>query len=190
MKNKRKIKILASIALGIMLLNIFVGAYTNKLPEKIVVTTEKNKIAEVKYGRYNISAKKINATGDENLVLYCLEIDKGYPAGNTFMLDKDAEKEISSIIAAGYPSKEPEELNVKNENEAYFATQIAIWSYLEGYDINAIAGKDINIVNAVRQIYNEGMSYSHPIMTINKVYISNNNSIQNLVAIFRPAQLG
>lgn len=79
---------------------------------------------------------------------------------------------------------------MKNENEAYFATQIAIWSYLEGYDINAITGEDINIVNAIRQIYNEGMSYSHPIKTINKVYISNNNSIQNLVAIFKPAQLG
>lgn len=190
MKIKRKIKNLTIIALGIMLLNIFMGAYTNKIPEKLVVTTEKNKISEVKYGRYNINAKRIYVADNENIVLYCLEIDKGYPASHIFMLDKDAEKEISSIIAAGYPSKEPEELNVKNENEAYFATQIAIWSYLEGYDVNRITSEDINIVNAIRQIYNEGMSYSHPIMTINKVYISDNNSIQNLIAIFRPAQLG
>ena len=189
MKINRKIKNLTIIALGVMLLNIFVGAYTNKLPEKILVNTEKSKIAQVKYGRYDINAKRIYAE-NENIILYCLEIDKGYPANHTFILERDAEKEISSIIAAGYPSKDPEELNVKNENEAYFATQIAIWSYLEGYDINAITGEDINIVNAIRQIYNEGMSYSHPIKTINKVYISNNNSIQHLVAIFKPAQLG
>lgn len=186
---KIKIKNLTIIVLGIILLNILVGAYTNKLPEKILVNTEKNSISQAKYRRYDINAKRIYAD-DENIVLYCLEIDKGYPSGQVFYLDKDAEKEISSIIAAGYPSKEPEELNVKNEDEAYFATQIAIWSYLEGYDINSITLEDINIVNAIRQIYYEGISYSNPIQTINKVYISDNNSIQNLVAIFRPAQLG
>ena len=39
MKINRKIKNLTIIALGVMLLNIFVGAYTNKLPEKILVNT-------------------------------------------------------------------------------------------------------------------------------------------------------
>ena len=69
MKINRKIKNLTIIALGVMLLNIFVGAYTNKLPEKILVNTEKSKIAQVKYGRYDINAKRIYAE-NENIILY------------------------------------------------------------------------------------------------------------------------
>lgn len=189
MSIKRKTKILSIFTLGIIFLSIFIGAYSNNLPQTIKVTTEKSKLYTIKYENFYISAKNIKAD-NENIILYCLEIDKGYPAGQNFKLSVDAEKEISSIIAAGYPSKTPEELNVENESQAYFATQLAIWSYIEGYDVNKIESDNINIVNAIRQIYDEGLSYSNPVTTINKVYISDNDSIQNLLAIFYPAQLG
>lgn len=189
MNIKRKTKILSIFTLGIIFLNIFIGAYSNNLPQTIKVTTEKSKLYTIKYENFYINAKNIKSD-NENIILYCLEIDKGYPTGQNFKLSGDAEKEISSIIAAGYPSKTPEELNLENESQAYFATQLAIWSYIEDYDVDKMTSENINIVNAIRQIYSEGLSYSHPVRTINKVYISDNNSIQELVAIFYPAQLG
>ena len=55
------------------------------IPNSITIITEKDKLYEVKYENYTIASKKIRIDGRDEVV-YCLEIDKGYPSGQTFNL--------------------------------------------------------------------------------------------------------
>lgn len=75
-----------------------------------------------------------------------------------------SDPKVASILISGSPYKSLDELGLNNEDEASFATQFAVWAYLETLDLNAItpysAGNE-NVVNAIRKIYNDGMSMSY-----------------------------
>lgn len=161
------------------------------IPQSIKISTDKNKIAEIEYENYTISSNRIRIYGREEVV-YCLEIDKGYPSGQVFNLSGNPEQNIDNIIASGYPSKTPAELGVASEDEAYFATQIAVWCSLEGYDINKINGNDEKVVQAIKEIYTQGLRARNIKTTLNKEYTSPNGSIQQVVVVFKvkPAQEG
>ena len=109
-----------------------------------------------------------------------------------FNLSGVPEEKIDNIIASGYPSKTPEELNLSNEDEAYFATQIAVWCSLEGYDVNKLTGQNPDVVEAIKTIYTQGLRARDMKMTVNKEYTSPNHSIQQVVVVFKvkPAQEG
>lgn len=161
------------------------------IPESIKISTDKNKIAEVDYENYTISSNRIRVYGRDEVV-YCLEIDKGYPAGQVFNLSGNPEADIDNIIASGYPSKTPADLGLSTEDEAYFATQIAVWCSLEGYDINKISGSNEKIVEAIKGIYTQGHRARNMKTTLNKEYTSPNGSIQQVVIVFnvKPAMEG
>jgi TQXA domain-containing protein len=70
---------------------------------------------------------------------------------------EEINEKLNNIIAAGYPNRSVSELNLNNENEAYFATQIAIWSLISGYDVNKMKGDNPKILEAIKNIYYDGM---------------------------------
>lgn len=123
-------------------------------PESFRISTAENDISKVHYNSYTISSKRISAEG---YPAYCLNIHKDYPHGQIFYKKDDAEAMINSIIRSGFPTLNPEELEVETEDEAYFATQIAIWAYLENYDINKITSENKAIEDAIRNIYNTAL---------------------------------
>lgn len=92
---------------------------------------------------------------------YCLNYGlKGaeeYSDGYTVDGEKKIEDEkLKMIILNGYPYKSNEELGL-NTDEAIFATQFAIWCYLENMDINLvepISDMNLNIVSKIKEIYN------------------------------------
>lgn len=185
MKINKYLKFICTLLILPLFLTINVyGADRYDIPQSIKISTEKNKISVVDYENFEISSKRIHVEGRDEVV-YCLEIDKGYPSGEIFNLNGAPDEDVDNIIAAGYPSKTPAELGVSTEDEAYFATQIAVWCSLEGYDIDKIKGSNSNIIAAIKQIYLQGAGASNIKTNLNKEYISANKSIQNVVVVFK-----
>ncbi|WP_294152871.1 Cys-Gln thioester bond-forming surface protein [uncultured Clostridium sp.] len=153
-------KIISFFIILSTILNSMVSAYgADKItiPDEIIVKSTKDRINTVQCGDYNLSASKIKAEGRDEVV-YCLEIDQSYPSGEVFRRDDKLNKEVDGIITNGYPNVSFEELNLSNENDAYFATQIAIWICLEGYDVSKIKSNNMAVLNAIKTIYSRGMA--------------------------------
>lgn len=64
------------------------------------------------------------------------------------------------MISAGYPNKSVAEIGVSTDDNAYFATQIAIWCVTEGYSPNKFRSRDKELLQAIKNIYEEGMQYT------------------------------
>ena len=186
MKLKKYIRLISFFIVFSTLLNSTVfafGAGKVEIPDEIIARVTKEKLNEVQYENYTISANKIKAEGRDEVV-YCLEIDQSYPSGEIFKRDDKLNKEIDGIISHGYPNVSFEDLNLSSENEAYFATQIAIWSCLEHYDVNKMKCTNNSILNAIKTIYLKGMAESDEVKYSNVEYISPNESVQRVVMVF------
>lgn len=182
MKLKKQFKqILCVLAVLIVFSNI-IGASSDSFPKELKINVSKNDIYQVEYVDFDISSRKMNIK-ERDEVAYCLEIDKDYPGNQVFKLNGSPDKKISNIIAAGYPNRSAKDLNVSNDDEAYFATQVAIWSYIEGYNLNKIKG-DKKVVNAIKKVYNDGVNNAYTSDNEYKVYTPSNKSIQEAVVIF------
>lgn len=149
------------------------------IPNSIIINTHDNVIGSISYGDCYLQVKRINC---EIGIPYCLEINKDYPSGQNFINIGDTTENIARILACGYPNKTLKELGVNNENDAYFATQIALWSKIEGYDINKFEGSNAKVLNAIKTIYNASENYTantlkHTVLEFN----SNNTTVQQIV---------
>mgnify|MGYP002558457462 CR=1 FL=1 len=117
---------------------------------------------------------------------FCLNLGlKGAEAGD-YTLDANTliqDSKVASILISGSPYKSLGELGLNNEDEATFATQFAVWIYLNNLDINQItpyASGNENVVEAIKKIYNDGMNMrynSSAILNINKIGVSGIDSI-------------
>lgn len=182
MKLKKQFKqILCGLAVFIIFCNI-IGASSDSFPKELKINVSKNDIYQVEYVGFDISSRKMSIKGRDEIA-YCLEIDKNYPGDQVFKLNRSADEKISSIIAAGYPNRSAKDLNVSNDDEAYFATQVAIWSYIEGYNLNKLKGNK-KVINAIKNIYNYGLNNTYTSNSEYKVYTPSNKSIQEAVVIF------
>lgn len=179
MKLKKYMKVLSYFIIFTLLVGTNMGA---SMPDTVKIVTEKGIIDTVHYEKYDLNVERIKIVGSEDIV-YCLEIDKKFPSGQTFLKNGTNNEQINNVIAAGYPNKSVAELNLDNENQAYFATQIAIWSYVEGYDINKINGDNPKTLNAIRTIYSDGVSGKYKNKIQSKIYKTSDNSIQEVMII-------
>jgi TQXA domain-containing protein len=152
------------------------------MPNTVKIITDKSILATVQYEEFDINVKKIKIEGSNNIV-YCVELDKKYPSGQNFLLNETNNEQINNIIAAGYPNRSIAELNLNNENEAYSATQIAIWSAVQGYDVNKIKSNNTKIIEAIKKIYNDGVNGTYKNVIQSKIYKTNDESVQEVVVI-------
>lgn len=70
----------------------------------------------------------------------------------------------NNVRAETYNVNDKIDLGLNNEDEASFATQFAVWVYLNNLDLNAItpySSGNENVVNAIRKIYNDGMNMNY-----------------------------
>lgn len=179
MKLKKNIKILNCLIIFILLVSNMIGA---SMPQTVKIITEKGIIGTVQYDNYDLNVEKIKIEGSNDIV-YCLEIDKKYPAGQNFQLNGTENVGINNMIAAGYPNRSVAQLNLNNENEAYAATQIAIWSFVQGYDVNKIKGNNPKLVEAIKNIYNDGVSAKYKNIIQSKIYKTSDESVQEVIVI-------
>lgn len=155
MKFKRK-SIAIVFILVLLILNFSSNYFAMQLGDELKISTGDYYVGEVEYENFIIKAKIIRAV-ETNEIGYCLEIEKLYPSGEIFKGIGYATDGLAGIISEGYPNKSYGEIGLSSEEEAYFATQIAIWSYVEGYDINGFKGNN-RVVEAIKKIYNQGIS--------------------------------
>jgi len=160
-----------------LLVGTIIGA---SVPDTIKIITEKGILYTVQYENFDLNVERIKIEG-RNDIVYCLEINKKYPSGQSFSLNEKNNETVNNIIAAGYPNRSLAQLNLDNENEAYFATQIAIWSSVEGYDINKIRGDNPKIIEAIKNIYNDGISSKYKDQIKSKIYETSDQSIQEVI---------
>lgn len=172
------------LMLTLILLSIsiegFAATNENKLePRSLSIDVEDRIIGEFYYDNFSVDVQRINSGAGPG---YCLDLDKDYPSGQRFSYYGKATKGINNILAHGYPNVSAEELGVNNDDEAYLATQVAIWALFEGYDINEIGTNSEAVNKAVINIYNNVISNkSYALENDTVIYKANDYSIQGVV---------
>ena len=147
--------------------------------DKMVVSTGDNVLGSIGYEDFYLIAKEITT---EVGAAYCLEVEKEYPNGEMFEFEGTPEKNIIGIMAAGYPNKSAEELGLTSDGDAYFATQMAIWCVTEGYIPKKFKSSDKNMLQTIKNIYEEGMQYNGEDVGHIAMEYYYNDSVQRIVA--------
>ena len=127
------------------------------IPNHVTVTVGDEIINEIAYENFILEAKRIETSVGPG---YCLEVEKDYPSGELFEFVGKPAKQVVGMMAAGYPNKTAAEIGVSTDDNAYFATQIAIWCVTEGYSPNKFRSRDKELLQAIKNIYEEGMQYT------------------------------
>ncbi|CDM68402.1 Hypothetical protein CM240_1238 [Clostridium bornimense] len=155
--------------------------------DKVVISTESKKIDYVKYNNSIISSKKIR--DNKNYIGYCLDIHRAYPKGEEFIeIATVKDKALKGIIANGYPNIKGQLLGL-TDDEVYFATQIAIWSYQEGYNIDKITSSNKSIESLIKSIYHKGIKEENSeVANLDVFYTS--ESVQRIILIEDSASKG
>jgi TQXA domain-containing protein len=107
---------------------------------------------------------------------YCINPHKPGPseAGPYSVDAKDyiTNPKIWGIVSNGYPYKSIGELGVHNREQAFYATKMALWTYINGWDVNgwtAANGDQNDTLAALKKIYAAGMAVNEikiPMFTI------------------------
>lgn len=177
MNLKKYTKLISCFIFCTLLIGVNAGA---SIPDTVTIITEKGILYRVQYGNFDLNVEKIKIEGRSDIV-YCLEINKKYPSGQNFLLNGVSGEQVNNILASGYPNRSVAQLKLDNENQAYFATQIAIWSFEEGYDVNKINGDNPKILEAIRTIYNDGISGKYKNIIQSKIYKTSSESVQEVI---------
>lgn len=174
--------LLITLTLSLFLYTGFTTFSVHASPNELVVDTGNIILGKVYYGNFSIVAKKITSS---NGIGYCLEIDKNYPNGENFINEGTVNYDIENILACGYPNRSPSDLNLTSEEDAYFATQIAIWSYIEGYDVSKITGDRPEIITAINTIYNNSLTLRNVKLDYDANLFFTGDSIQHVVILLK-----
>ncbi len=173
LKNKKtkKIKVVLVAAILMMIVNI---------PINVIFAEENNNFSDYHIYSYESSNRYIKYQGrpqriyeyyyinkeQKQLPAYCMNLGLNGAETVEGGYDVNASEYVSdsidnNIILNGYPYKSVEELKVANESEARYATQFALWVKRSNLDINQISPMEdsyLRVVNAIKQIYNNGIS--------------------------------
>ena len=178
MKKKILLSVVLLVLLLISTLCTIVTSSLTFIPKDLVINTGTDVIGIMYYDNFYIKANKITS----NLgVGYCLEVEKEYPHGETFGLVSKNDKEVDKVLSVGYPNVSASELGVASDDDAYFATQVVIWSIYEGYDVNKIDIADKNVLQAVKNIYNNYKNNTSNIVLENAAEYYYNDKVQRII---------
>ena len=153
MRNIKRLKLkITSIVLLIVLLTLefsplAVRAAADELP---FATTP---IVSVGYDSYNMkNVFYANATLG-GITAYCVDYTCAVPSG-TMKRDRPLSDQGMAILMHGYPNCTPEQIGCANNEEAYMATQMALWEVLNRTGESKKAGKIFRVENVTP---NKGM---------------------------------
>lgn len=148
------------------------------IPNHIKIDVEDKILNTVEYENFYLDAQRINTSIGPG---YCLEVEKDYPSGQTFKFVGKPAKQVVGMMANGYPNKTPLEIGVDTEDNAYFATQVAIWCVTEGYSPYKFKSKDKQVLKAIESIYEQGIEYKGNELDHIAMEYYFNNCIQRIV---------
>jgi TQXA domain-containing protein len=91
---------------------------------------------------------------------YCLNHGKRADSTNLVSIKEfTSNPKVWGIVTNGYLYRSNSALGVSTDEQAYSATQAALWAYAEGWDLSEITG-DAATIAAMKTIYNAGMAKS------------------------------
>lgn len=159
--NKHVKKFIKTFLLLISIINLSINIEAMpkeniSIPNHIKIDVEDKILNTVEYDNFYLDAQRINTSIGPG---YCLEVEKDYPSGQTFKFVGKPAKQVVGMMANGYPNKTPLEIGVDTEDNAYFATQVAIWCVTEGYSPYKFKSKDKQLLKAIENIYEQGIEY-------------------------------
>ena len=171
------------ITLKIVLILIFTILLSSMV--SLVSAETYNVNDQVNLGRYNIYCRQGSSyirymgIGQLNYMYYyrdynnvehkafCLNLGMKGAEDGAYNVDANqliSDPKVASILISGSPYRTLAELGLNNEDEASFATQFAVWTYLNGLDLNQITpynpGNE-NVVEAIKRIYYDGMNMKY-----------------------------
>ena len=139
--------IVIMLLISLSISNVTTG--TTIAPEYIRFTTERGVKDRIYFDGFYVEVEMIRSDVG---VAYCLEVEKDYPSGEDFQLESEVSEIVKKVLAVGYPNMTAEELNLDENDDAYVATQVALWSMVEGYDVSNIRGDNMKVINSIKDI--------------------------------------
>ena len=181
--NKHVKKFIKAFLLLISIINLSINIEAMSkenisIPNHIKIDVEDKILNTVEYDNFYLDAQRINTSIGPG---YCLEVEKDYPSGQTFKFVGKPAKQVVGMMANGYPNKTPLEIGVDTEDNAYFATQVAIWCVTEGYSPYKFKSKDKELLKAIENIYEQGIEYKGNELDHVAMEYYFNNCIQRIV---------
>ena len=177
-----KKKSITSIFIALFLLITTIGNISAQammfIPDKLIISAGNRIIGTMYYDDFYIQVNKISSKLG---VGYCLEVEKDYPHGETYALAHDDVGIYDKVLSCGYPIHSADELGLDTDEDAYFATQVAIWAFYEKYDIDKINISDAKVLQAIKNIYNKAKLVKSDIPLENTQVYYCNDTLQRVV---------
>ena len=154
---KKHINLFKTIVI-MLLINLSVtNIVTSKTiaPEYVRFSTERKVKDKIYFDGFYLEVEKIQS---DIGVAYCLEVEKDYPTNENFQLEGEVSEIAKKVLAVGYPNITIEELKVDNDDDAYVATQVALWSMIEGYNVSSIRGDNAKVIECIKDIYSKSLN--------------------------------
>ena len=178
-------KIVAIIFIFVLCINtVFASTLEDKLGDYQIHSYDD----PISYVSYNQIRQKsytyfyFNEEGEEESV-YCLNI--GLPGAEAFeegyIVTADEairDKTLASVISYAYPYQSLEELGLKTVDEARFASQFAIWSCLNRFNLDLLTPNEPQyqrVIDAIKNIYYNGMSHPYERKVPVQIYETKDN---------------
>ena len=148
------------------------------VPESLKIETDSSILGILEYEDFYLAVRRILTRVG---AAYCLEDNKDYPTGEVFEVEGKVNEDIARVLTVGYPCKSAEELGLKSKDDAYLATQIAIWSINEGYSVYDFRDENKDVLKAIINIYENSKSVD--LSKVEDVFIEYylNDSLQRIV---------
>ncbi|MGG3674867.1 VaFE repeat-containing surface-anchored protein [Bacillus nitratireducens] len=87
-------------------------------------------------------------------IAYCLTLGLKSPNGEDLPEMGKTDNVVYRVLLNGFPQKSVEQLGVANQNEAHYATQLAVWNALGQLDVNELKHENKNVEKAAKTIIN------------------------------------
>ncbi|MED3152467.1 thioester domain-containing protein, partial [Bacillus thuringiensis] len=85
-------------------------------------------------------------------IAYCLTLGLKSPNGEDLPEMGKTDNVVYRVLLNGFPQKSVQQLGVANQNEAHYATQLAVWNALGQLDVNELKHENKNVEKAAKAI--------------------------------------
>lgn len=143
------VRVLAVLSVLALFLNVFLPRVSAE-----VMTHEKysmNWSYSNSLGKYIRTEMIKNSSGQ---IAYCLTLGLKSPNGEDLPEMGKTDNVVYRVLLNGFPQKSVQQLGVANQNEAHYATQLAVWNALGQLDVNELKHENKNVEKAAKAIIN------------------------------------
>ncbi|MFJ7819274.1 VaFE repeat-containing surface-anchored protein [Bacillus toyonensis] len=147
MSKRVVVRVLAVLSVLALFLNVFLPRVSAE-----VMTHEKYSMDwsySNSLGKYIRTEMIKNSSGQ---IVYCLTLGLKSPNGEDLPEMGKTDNVVYRVLLNGFPQKSVQQLGVANQNEAHYATQLAVWNALGQLDVNELKHENKNVEKTAKAI--------------------------------------